>query len=68
MAVVGAIEQNVKLDSLTVTPVCQEAPWHNGHCSTLLILQSYITERDFAFSQREVSSRHGYEGSLVFGY
>jgi hypothetical protein len=42
MAIVGAVKQNVKLGCLTVTPVCQEADWHSGHYSTLLILRSYI--------------------------
>jgi hypothetical protein len=68
MAVLGAVRPNVKLDCLTVTPVCQEALWHSGHCSTLLNLRSYFTVRDFAFSQREVSSRRGYEGLLFFEY
>ena len=64
MAIVGAVKQNVKLDCLTVTPVCQEAHRHSGHCSTVLILQSYFTVRDFAFTQGEVSSRQGYEESF----
>jgi hypothetical protein len=68
MAVVGAGKQNVKLDCLTVTPVCQEALWHSGHCSALLILQSYFAVQDFAFSHRKVSSLHGYEGLLFFEY
>jgi hypothetical protein len=61
MAIVGAVKQNVKLGCLTVTPVGQKAHWHSGHCSTVLILQSYFTVRDFAFSQHEDSSRQGYE-------
>jgi len=68
MAIVGAVKQNVKVGCLTVTPVCQKARWHSGHCSPVLILQSYFTVRDFAFSQREVSSRQGYEESLFFEY
>jgi len=59
MAIVGAVQQNVKLGCLSVTPVCQQAHWHSSHCSTVLFLQSYFTVRDFAFSQREVSSRQG---------
>ena len=68
MAIVGTVKRNVKVGYLTVTPVCQEARRHSGHCSTVLILQSYFTVRDFAFSQREVSSRQGYEESLFFEY
>jgi len=68
MAIVGAVKQNVKLGCLSVTPVCQEAHSYSGHCSTVLILQSYFTVRDFACSQREVSSRQGYEESLFFEY
>jgi hypothetical protein len=68
MAIVGTVKQNVKLGCLTVTPVCQEAHRHSDHCSTVLILQSYFTVRDFVFTQREVSSRQGYEESLFFEY
>jgi hypothetical protein len=68
MAIVGVVKQNVKLGCLTVTPVCQEAHCYSGHCSTVLILQSYFTVRDFACSQRDVSSRQGYEESLFLEY
>jgi len=49
MAIVGAVEQNVKVGCFTVTPVCQEARWESGHCSAMFILQSYFTVRDFPF-------------------